>query len=389
MTNTMTGSARATGLALVVLGLAAVLFAAIPGARAQEGDAFDIQLYGGWEVPPVETSATGTANLQMNGDELAWTLTATGDEFTMAHIHYGAAGTNGPVIAVFFMDPNNPVTDVDIAGTFDSESLLGDFQDDWDAFAEAFAAGMLYVNVHSVDHPAGVLRNQIRPTFGAALSGENEVPPVETDASGTGTVAANGVSALYSLAVTGGTEEFTMAHFHLAPAGENGPVVATIFMDPDNPVESVSVTNSEITEASLQGSLAGNFGAFLTALATEQLYFNVHSVEFGPGEARGQIVHSGNVSEAAPAIPTPTPTSEVTETPEPSPTATATMAPPTATPTMFPPTLTPTATMQAPQPPNTGTGAEGGASTNVMLLVLGGLALLAGGSLVAVSRRRL
>lgn len=388
MTNDLNRTARVSGLTLALLGLAAILFAIIPNARAQEADAFDIQLYGGWEVPPVETSATGTANLQMVGNELQWTLTATGAEFTMAHIHYGAVGENGPVIAAFFMDTDNPVSEVDIAGTFDSESLLGDFQDDWDAFAGAFAAGMLYVNIHSVDNPGGELRNQIRPGFATTLSGDNEVPAVETDATGTGAVSPGALSANYSLLASGGTEEFTMAHFHLGPAGENGPVVVTIFMDTENPVESVSIEGAEITEASLAGELEGDFGAFLRALATEQLYLNVHSVEFGPGEIRGQLVHAANFSEEAPAIPTPTPTMEATETPEATPTmATPTMVLPTATATMVPPTAT--ATMQAPQPPATGTGAGTGSSTNVMLLALGAMALVAGGSLVAVSRRRM
>ncbi len=375
---------RPTGLVLVLAGLAAMIFAVIPGARAQAGDAFDIELYGGWEVPPVETTATGTANLQIVGEELKWTLTATGAEFTMAHIHHGAVGTNGPVVAVFFMDPENPVDEVNLAGTFDEQSLLGDFQDDWDGFARALASGMLYVNVHSVANPAGVLRNQIWTTFGATLSGDNEVPPVDTTATGTGSVAPTGVSAIYSLSVTGGTQEFTMGHFHLAPEGENGPVVATIFMDTENPVELVAVQSAELTAASLQGSLEGNFGGFLTALATEQLYFNVHSVEFGPGEVRGQIVHTGNVSEVAPPIATPTPT-EMPATPVATPTvATPTAVAPTATATM----VAPTATMPAPRPPATGTGAPEGASTNAMLLMLGLVAAAAGGSMLVASRRR-
>ena len=61
--------------------------------------------------------------------------------------------------------------------------------------------------------------------FAATLDGAQEVPPVETDASGLAEVALGGkdrTKLQYQVTVEGLSGPVTAAHIHMAPAGENG-----------------------------------------------------------------------------------------------------------------------------------------------------------------------
>ncbi|HVJ72534.1 MAG TPA: CHRD domain-containing protein [Casimicrobiaceae bacterium] len=106
------------------------------------------------------------------------------------------------------------------------------------------------------------------------LSGDQEIPPVTTPASGTGTisVAADG-SVTGTVTITG--MKATVAHIHDAAPGKNGPIAI--------PLVKVSDTvwalppGAKLTEAQLASFRAGT------------LYYNIHSEAWRAGEIRGQI----------------------------------------------------------------------------------------------------
>jgi len=60
---------------------------------------FTATLSGANEVPPVTTTATGTATFEVNGNEITYTITTTTNlqNAILGHIHLAAAGVNGPV----------------------------------------------------------------------------------------------------------------------------------------------------------------------------------------------------------------------------------------------------------------------------------------------------
>jgi hypothetical protein len=66
-----------------------------------------------------------------------------------AHIHKGAAGTNGPVVVPF----TAPAADGNSSGCVSSTPAVVD-----DILANP--AGF-YVNVHTTEHPAGAIRAQL------------------------------------------------------------------------------------------------------------------------------------------------------------------------------------------------------------------------------------
>jgi len=128
---------------------AGALFASYPlSARAED---VKVMLSGGQEVPPVNSSGSGTGTITVGEDKsVSGSVKTTGVNGTMAHIHNGAAGKNGPVIV--------PLTkDGDGAWTVPPGAKLTDAQ------YAAFKAGDLYVNVHSAQHQSGEIRGQLKP----------------------------------------------------------------------------------------------------------------------------------------------------------------------------------------------------------------------------------
>ena len=111
------------------------------------------------------------------------------------------------------------------------------------------------------------------------LSGDEEVPPVKTTASGTGSVTVSedrSVSGKFKLQ---NASQITVAHIHTGAAGQNGPVIITLQKVADN--EWVVPAGAKLTDEQYQRYLAGG------------LYANFHSAQHKGGEIRGQIRPSG------------------------------------------------------------------------------------------------
>jgi len=109
-----------------------------------------VTLSGGNEVPAVTTSASGSGSVTVNADRsVSANITVKGMTATAAHIHEGAAGSNGPVIVPFVKQGDNYF--VAPAGARMTEAQY-----------EAYKAGRTYVNVHSAAHPPGEVRAQLK-----------------------------------------------------------------------------------------------------------------------------------------------------------------------------------------------------------------------------------
>ena len=108
-----------------------------------------VKLTGAKEMPPVKTLASGEAVISVKGDGTVSGKITTHDIWgTMAHIHEGAPGKNGPPIITLQRGPH---------GTWivPRGSKLKPAQ------YKSFCAGNLYVNVHSAAHPGGEIRAQL------------------------------------------------------------------------------------------------------------------------------------------------------------------------------------------------------------------------------------
>ncbi len=215
-----------------------------------------IAISGGQEVPPVTTTASGTAILTVTNSTAAadsganYKITTTTPTsmgfFTAAHFHNAAAGVNGPVIQA------------------------------------------INVTKQTMSFPA------------TTANGLNEVPPVtNTSASGACTFTLWRDSLQYNIVLTKDQfdDTLTAAHFHLGAAGVNGPVVRTLMstrFSGDTTLSGVwrrtDTTLGLLTDVLIASIRDGN------------VYFNAHSVSRPGGIVRAQLVPNAthtNVFDAA------------------------------------------------------------------------------------------
>ena len=127
----------------------------------------------------------------------------------------------------------------------------------------------------------------------APLSGSQEVPPVDTNATGVAKfkLSKDGDSISYKLNVAN-IDNVTQAHIHLGQAGTNGGVVAFLFgpVFPDGVTVNGTLVEGVLTAADLRGALVGaTIADLIDELESGNAYVNVHTVANPPGEIRGQI----------------------------------------------------------------------------------------------------
>ena len=121
-------------------------------------------------------------------------------------------------------------------------------------------------------------------TFRATLSGDEEVPEVDTNASGEFEMELNSDEDEldYELDVDD-IVDVTAAHIHMGEEGENGDIVVTLEEDDDR-------SEGTITEDDLEGPLDGEGLSELIELIEDgEAYVNVHTDENPDGEIRGQL----------------------------------------------------------------------------------------------------
>lgn len=124
----------------------ALLFLAAGNLYAQQ--ALSISLKGSAEVPPVTTTASGNSQITVQPNRsISGTIMTSGMTPTMAHIHEGPPGRNGPPIITLTMNSDGSFAVPD-------NTMLSDTQ------YASYLAGNLYINVHSKAFPGGEIRGQ-------------------------------------------------------------------------------------------------------------------------------------------------------------------------------------------------------------------------------------
>lgn len=129
--------------------------------------------------------------------------------------------------------------------------------------------------------------------FKATLSGDQEVPPVDTETTGRAYLWLNKAETQieFQLHVNDG-QAITQSHIHCAPAGVNGPIVVFLAGLHANglDVNGKWISNATITDASIVNPLCGATVAELAAsMRAGTTYVNVHSIANPGGVVRGQI----------------------------------------------------------------------------------------------------
>jgi hypothetical protein len=112
--------------------------------------AISVKLSGAEEVPPVSTPGSGSGSFRVAEDgTITGSVTTKDVQGTMAHIHRGAKGQNGPIIVP--LDKNGDTYTVPAGRKLTKEQL------------EDLKKGNLYVNVHTNANKGGEVRGQLQP----------------------------------------------------------------------------------------------------------------------------------------------------------------------------------------------------------------------------------
>jgi hypothetical protein len=162
----------------------------------------------------------------------------------------------------------------------------GEIPDDSIPALGAFVADALGLTIDACLDANGTPR-----VFRARLSGSQEVPPVDTNATGVAVFRLNddGDALSYKLIVAN-IEDVLFSHIHFASAGMNGPIVAFLFDGgPTGPVNGV-LAEGTITADDLIGPLEeSSLQDLIDAIEAGNTYVNVHTAANPAGEIRGQI----------------------------------------------------------------------------------------------------
>jgi hypothetical protein len=124
-----------------------------------------LEFNGDNEVPAVTTKASGSGEIIVNTDRsVSGSIMTTGINATVAHIHAAVAGKNGPVVIPLNMEAD---------GSFSvpANAKLTEVQ------YKNYAAGNIYVNVHSSAHPGGEIRAQLVQANPAVSESKAEAAP--------------------------------------------------------------------------------------------------------------------------------------------------------------------------------------------------------------------
>src|SRR5215208_1797128 len=140
-------------------------------AQMMENPDFDAGLTGASEVPPVQTNASGLADLDVEIEDgqqrvIDYHLYINNiDRVTQAQIHQGNSSENGPIIVPLFnasSAPTGPVTGQLADGHITPANFVGPLQgeqlDDLIALMQNETA---YVNVHTEQNPQGEIRGAV------------------------------------------------------------------------------------------------------------------------------------------------------------------------------------------------------------------------------------
>jgi hypothetical protein len=249
-------------------------------------------LRGGNEVPPADPDGRAAVVVRIQGNQVGFALAWRGIAApTAAHIHIGAAGTNGGVKVGFFAGalPAN-ITAVTGSVTAADTTVL-------DAIV-ANPAGF-YANIHTSEFPGGAVRGQLRMLKNAVdlqrfiekgalisvMSGDQEIAGGDADGHGVGFVRARGQQVDFGLTWSGIAAP-TAGHIHVGAVGVNGAVVVPFFAAPGGLPASIN---------GIAGTVTGVAADLVKAINRNPrgYYTNLHNAEFPGGAIRGQLFRLG------------------------------------------------------------------------------------------------
>ena len=135
--------------------------ASTPETKPRPGQVFVAVLEGAYEVPPIETHATGTAELTWTGTALHYQVHVDSiSDIAGAYVHIGRAGSDAPAVADLFDGVKaGPVSGLLASGTLTKAQL---HETTMARLLRALRDDHAYITVHTLALRGGELRGQLR-----------------------------------------------------------------------------------------------------------------------------------------------------------------------------------------------------------------------------------
>ncbi|CAN5550872.1 hypothetical protein BH18THE1_BH18THE1_20280 [soil metagenome] len=131
-----------------------------------QNEKFRAKLDGNNVIPPVDTPAEGVINFKTKDDTMTWKMNVTGiTDATALNIYQGMATENGePIVDLMKSSKHSDsTTGMSMRGNFTDSNLQGPMEGKTlDDLKTEMGSGNTYVNVHTTDHPDGMIRGQIK-----------------------------------------------------------------------------------------------------------------------------------------------------------------------------------------------------------------------------------
>lgn len=261
-------------------------------------------LSGTQQVPAVDSTASGFATVTLNTQPtvagirgqrtIDVSVNTTGLKATdvmSAHINFGKAGVNGPVIFDLFL-PNsglyfpNPLT---------VRLSIKDFQVQntsmsYDQVIDALQSGNTYIDIHTTKHQNGELRGQVgmvqlQSTLNGTSATENGTAQLHFDD--------QQAAVIVALNTQGLTNNVTAVTVRFGTVGSNGPVLFTMFSNPlggilSSPFSAI-LTNANFVVPPPSTGIA-NFYDAVNAMVSGRTYFTIETKLNPNGEVSGVIL---------------------------------------------------------------------------------------------------
>src|SRR5919197_2682136 len=165
-------TSRLIGIVTAALALAAIVTVSSGGlvisSHAQGEQNVSTKMTGKEEGPPKDTKSTGDAEftLSADGKTMSYKVNVMNiDKVTMAHIHQGKVGENGPPVVWLFnssSNPTGPMNGMLSQGKITSNDLVGPLKGkQMSDLVKLLNDGQAYANVHTQPNPKGEIRGQI------------------------------------------------------------------------------------------------------------------------------------------------------------------------------------------------------------------------------------
>ncbi len=240
----------------------------------------------------VEVSTTGADDVTVTANVPGASSTVEGSDVTIevnvgdqAIVYSGVLSTDentitGSLAAELLFGDTVEVTIP--AGSFNLVRVIDETANDNDNDNGASNDNM---NDNSDDNENDNGDGTVEMTFTAMLTGDQEVPAVETEGSGKGTFTLSEDMTMLTFEVTasGLSGPIVGAHFHAAPAGENGAVVFDL-------TDLVEETEGEVTIMGTIDVAEIDVDMPVEDLLGGNLYVNLHTEANSGGEIRGQVI---------------------------------------------------------------------------------------------------